>query len=183
MIWEDAPAWNIEIQPLGAVNVKQISAVRDGLKKSFNGTVSVRRSIPLPKVAFYPSRGRYRAERLITFLTAVVRDRHTKVIGLTAADISTTKDRFPDWGVFGLGNVGGKACVVSTFRLKGSRAFAQAVAIHEVGHTFGLNHCPHRGCVMQDAKGTIQTLKTETGQFCGTCRTFLAKEFHSVLKR
>ena len=31
------------------------------------------------------------------------------------------------------------------------------VAIHELGHTLGLPHCPNNGCLMQDAHGTVKT--------------------------
>ena len=100
-----------------------------------------------------------------------------KVIGLTRCDISTSKGKIKDWGIFGLGTVGGRTCVVSTFRLRRGKVSYRyfigrlvKVANHELGHTFGLWHCPNHGCLMEDAKGTIKTVDRETGAFCSECR-------------
>jgi archaemetzincin len=102
--------------------------------------------------------------------------RFTKVIGLTVRDISTTKDDIEDWGIFGLGGLGGRACVVSTFRLRAGKATDPVfqtrlvkVVNHELGHTFGLDHCPVTGCFMQDAGGRIATVDGESGKPCAAC--------------
>ena len=99
-----------------------------------------------------------------------------RVVGLTASDISTTKRRHKDWGIFGLGTIGGPTCVVSRYRLGAGRASRKKrnvrlakVALHELGHTLGLEHCPEVGCLMEDGKGTIRTVDRET-DFCPACR-------------
>jgi archaemetzincin len=73
--------------------------------------------------------------------------------------------------------MGGRPCVVSTFRLGQKKVPANKfkrrlidVANHELGHTLGLDHCPHIGCLMEDAKGTIKVVDRSTGKFCGNCR-------------
>ena len=70
-----------------------------------------------------------------------------KIVGLTSKDISFTKGEVYDWGIFGLGSLDGKACVISTFRLgagKADNALKMQRLIkfinHEVGHTFGLEN-------------------------------------------
>jgi archaemetzincin len=97
-------------------------------------------------------------------------------VGITAKDISTTKGENKDWGVFGLGELDGRVCVVSTFRLgargadeKKLRDRLRKVAVHEVGHVISLEHCPKQGCVMQDAESSIATVDGETGKFCDDC--------------
>jgi archaemetzincin len=48
------------------------------------------------------------------------------------------------------------------------------VAVHEIGHTLGLPHCPTRACLMEDAMGKVVTTDRER-DFCPKCRT-LAKQ-------
>jgi archaemetzincin len=90
-----------------------------------------------------------------------------RIHGLTASDISTTKGVVHDWGVLGLATVDGTACVLSSFRSRRGASVEQArirfakTAVHELGHTFGLPHCPNRGCLMEDGKGTVFTTDGE----------------------
>jgi archaemetzincin len=104
----------------------------------------------------------------------------TRVLGLTTSDISVTKDEHPDWGVFGYGEMPGDAAVVSSYRLKpkdGSvarmRTRVVRVAVHEIGHTFGLDHCTETGCVMLDAEGSVKNTDTSTGDLGPDCRAKL----------
>ena len=122
-------------------------------------------------------RSRYRADRLLDELTSRAGANLRVVVGLTAKDISTTKGGHKDWGIFGLGELGGQACVVSTYRLSARGADEKQlcerlvkVAIHEAGHVMGLDHCPHAGCVMRDAEASIATVDGATGAFCASCK-------------
>ncbi|WP_052572674.1 archaemetzincin [Haloferula sp. BvORR071] len=167
----------IAIQPLGKVSAERLATVKTGLEKSFGLGVELLPALPLPKEAWYEPRERYRAEKLLTHLDAKAPAAHTVVIGITEKDISTTKDEHEDWGIFGLGDLVGRACVVSTFRLSARgadeaklRERLRKVAIHEVGHVAGLPHCPQAGCVMRDAESSIATVDEENGEFCPDCK-------------
>ena len=166
----------IAIQPYGGFTKERIEVVRNGLKEAFGMEIAVLDAKPLPQDAWYAPRQRYRAEKLLTNLDAAAPKNHRIVIGLTAKDISTTKGDHEDWGIFGLGELGGRTCVVSTFRL-GARGADETklrdrlrkVAIHEAGHVMGLDHCLTDRCVMRDAESSIATVDNETGKFCETC--------------
>jgi archaemetzincin len=76
----------------------------------------------------------------------------------------------------GLGYCPGKSCVASTFRLHGNNRFEKLVkvALHELGHTEGLNHCPEKTCLLRDAEGKDH-LNEEKG-FCASCKKYLIKK-------
>jgi archaemetzincin len=166
----------IALQSLGKVPADVVEKVRVHLEEIYTVHVEVLPAKELPASAFYRPRQRYRADKLLDWLESNTAATFTKVIGITAADISTTKGEVFDWGIFGLGQLGQRPCVISTFRL--GRGVprdklllrTQRVAAHEIGHTFGLEHCPMPGCMMSDAEGKISTVDNETGQLCEHCR-------------
>lgn len=166
----------VAIQPLGPVKASDLARVKSGILALYAVDVEVLPEKPLPKVAYYKPRDRYKADKLLDVLAAETPERFTKVIGLTVRDISATKGEIDDWGIFGLGLLGDRPCVVSTFRLRAGKASDEVfqarlvkVVNHELGHTFGLDHCPTVGCIMQDAAGKIATVDGEAGKPCEAC--------------
>jgi archaemetzincin len=133
-------------------------------------------AVPLPKEAYYAPRKRYRAEKLLDTLEKIIPTDGLRILGLTAVDISTTKEGNPDWGILGLATVDGKVCVISAFRTQRGVTAEQArirlgkTAVHEIGHTLGLEHCPNPGCLMQDGHGSVLTTDGEY-DLCQRCRT------------
>jgi archaemetzincin len=167
----------VALQPLGTVRPEVVEQARQAVTEFWGAEVQVLPAQPLPVAAWFEPRQRWRAERLLDWLAAREVLRADRVVGLTAADISTTKDEHPDWGIFGLGQLGGRACVVSTFRLgrggvSRERALVRLAKVlnHELGHTFGLEHCPTPKCLMEDARGSIATVDAEPGALCAVCR-------------
>ena len=158
------------------MRAEDVAAVKAGIAGLYAVSVKILPEMPLPKSAHYAPRDRYKADKILDALDAEAHAGITKVIALTASDISTKKGEIPDWGIFGLGQLGGKSCVVSTFRLRAGKAgdelFRQRlvkVVNHELGHTFGLEHCPAAACLMLDAGGKIATVGGESGMPCAAC--------------
>ncbi len=164
----------INIQPYEGLPKEISKHVFVELKK-IHSNVKLLNSIPLPQRVFYKPRSRYRADTLIALLRNKTPDGHV-TIGLTNKDISTASGKHFDWGVMGLGYQPGKACVASTFRLSKTNTKEQffKVAIHELGHTQGLPHCPNTKCIMTDAEGKNKT-DNEKG-FCNKCKTVLVSK-------
>ncbi len=168
------------LQPLGAeVTAADAAIVKRWLEQTFALEVKILDRIDLPRRAYYKPRHRYRADKLLDTLRGRGPADAWRVMGLTAVDISTTKAPYDDWGVMGLGEIGGKTSVLSLFRCKkGARDAAHSaerlgkVAVHELGHTLGLDHCPRAGCLMEDAKGKVSTVDGEK-TFCEVCRKTL----------
>ncbi|MBN8676272.1 MAG: hypothetical protein J0L56_19225 [Chitinophagales bacterium] len=45
------------------------------------------------------------------------------------------------------------------------------LAMHELGHTYSLPHCPNDPCIMKDARGKMNLDNGET--YCNKCSAFL----------
>lgn len=171
---------------LGSFPPDLVDAVEAKLREELQVEVTRRAVRDLPKAAYYKPRRRYRADKLLDHLLTLIPNapKTTRVLGLTEVDISTTNGPHKDWGIFGLGLVPGQAAVISSYRLR-RRAknrehlkFRVAVtATHEIGHTFGLPHCTHEGCVMQDAEGSIKNTDTGTGHLAHDCRARMNRQF------
>jgi archaemetzincin len=164
----------IYIQPFDDLPPTLSSYAISEIKKFFP-EVLLLKPVHLPRQSWYEPRNRYRADSLIYWLKNRVNDDEV-VIGLTSKDISTTKNGIKDWGVMGLGYRPGKSCIASTFRLSRQNLKHQffKVAIHELGHTQGLDHCPVKTCFMRDAEGGNPT--NEEKEFCQNCRRILLKK-------
>jgi archaemetzincin len=164
----------VYLQPLGEVSDETTAIVREALATTYGVELRTGPQRDLPADAFYTPRKRYRAEILLDHLDTWLPADCDRIVGITHKDISTTKDDYVDWGILGLGRVPGKSCVVSSFRVRKKLGEVPAderlarVAIHELGHTLGLPHCPTLGCLMEDALGSVVTLDRET-HLCELC--------------
>jgi len=175
---------HLAVQPLGAIADSIVRDLCADLSEALNIPV---RQVPrsaLPEAAYYPPRKRYRAQAILDWLETNRTSDMCRLLGVTDSDISTPKPPHPDWGIFGLSYVGRPVVVVSTFRLHGSgpgalpiRTRLYRIALHELGHTFGLDHCSSQKCLMADAKGRIQSVD-EGDHLCMDC----AKAFGGCLR-
>jgi archaemetzincin len=172
---------SIQLTILGSFTEEAIAEIEHALRTQLTVEVLPTERRELPRSAYYAPRKRYRAEKLLAALEAKQRGAVGQ-LGLTEVDISTTKGRIKDWGVFGLGAIGGDSAVISTHRLLRDNPSAELYrfrvvtsAVHEVGHMLGLDHCKEPHCVMNDAEGSIRTVDTSTGELGPTCQKALIK--------
>jgi len=167
----------IVLQPLADFPKAYTLEVEKNLRKIYT-PVKVSKNLPFPEGSWNHNKSRRRADALIAYLTNLAGNNEL-IIGLTNKDISTTKNGINDWGVFGLGYCPGQSCIASTYRLKGNTTEKLfKVAIHELGHTQGLRHCPRKNCFMRDAKGK-DVLQEET-EFCQPCQLVLQNHHWNV---
>jgi archaemetzincin len=93
--------------------------------------------------------------------------------------------------VYGEAQLGGKACVVSTYRLK-DQIFAAhpdviftkrivKEAIHELGHTFNLRHCKEHVCIMHYCRTELD-VDRKSDQLCRYCKILLDDEIKRLGK-
>lgn len=184
-VWAKPAPW-IVLQPLSATGATlpspAIAAVARALNTFFAIELTVAKPLTLPRSAYYAKRRRYRAERLLDFLVAGAQPGARVTLGLTDVDISTSKGANEDWGVLGLATLDGRSAVLSSFRCRRGAKDAAHVrqrfaktAVHELGHSFGLEHCPVAGCIMHDGEGSVLTTDTEH-DLCPETRARLAAQ-------
>lgn len=178
----------IGILPYHGMKSAEIDSVKVNLEITYGLKVVILNEVELPQSAYTTRRSpRYRADTLLRFQNRIKPDSISIIIGLTNKDISNTKfdpktldikepqNVYVDWGIFGLGQVGGESCVVSTYRLHNNVSKKQyftrlnRISTHEVGHVLGLFHCPTSKCLMNDANETIKTIDKSTGKLCEKC--------------
>src|SRR5690606_31835156 len=164
----------ISLVNFGNVEDSQMKFVQSTLEENFKIDTIINFNQKLPSETYYKPRNRYRADKLIQYLKENFESE--KVIGVTDQDISTTVEKYEDWGIMGLAYRPGKSCVVSTFRtFRGAKSDQhkndrlKKVVLHEFGHTFGLPHCENsKSCLMRDANGKVSTVD-EVNDFCPQC--------------
>ena len=168
----------ILIQPFEDVKPKQLAEISENIRKIYP-KIKILEPIDFPKNTFYQPRNRYRADSIIKYLRTKTPN-NCVTLALTNKDISVTKGKVADFGVMGLGYRPGNACVASSFRLNPKNKNEQfyKIAIHELGHTQGLKHCPDKTCFMRDAEGKNPT--NEEKYFCQNCKKVLRSKHWKI---
>ncbi len=167
------PVTKINIQPLGAVSPVYINQIKKSVKSFYGYDCVVRPKKEITKDMLSRVTKRIDAKKALRSNLSF-----DNLLIITEKDICYNKNKSnPEWGIFGLGSQPGRTCIVSTFKLK--RGVSQQkilerlekVALHEIGHNLGLNHCTNnKECMMSAANGTIQQVDNEKVWFCEKCR-------------
>jgi archaemetzincin len=158
------------LQPMGAVDGEVLGFLRE--KLSLLGWVNLLPPLPLSEDACDPLRRQYEGESLLQALPSL-----DVTLGVVDVDVYVEGLNF----IFGLAS--GRRAMISLKRLRPEfygmaedmgllqlRALKEAV--HELGHIFGLGHCPEHRCVMHFSNSLADTdYKRES--YCHLCRARL----------
>lgn len=139
-------------------------------------------SIPVPPGSFEARRNQYYSTKILKEMLEEVPQDALKLLGVTEKDLCIPILTY----VFGEAQVGGTAAVVSLARLRQEYyglvpdrplllERLRKESLHELGHTFGLVHCPSRDCVMY-LSNTVFDVDTRGRDFCRGCRTVVASK-------
>ena len=169
----------LEVLHVGSVSVEITKRIQQIMLLSFpNTTCSIAdAALPLPERAFDKKRGQYNSKIIL----GKVRRHASKlqnvdcVLGIVDTDIFVSGLNF----VFGEATCPGKAALISLWRLRPEFYHASSnievfleraakEAVHEVGHTMGLEHCPRLLCVMHFSN-SIFDADRKLNTFCDRC--------------
>lgn len=152
--------------------VKKAQMLADALKEAYPSVSLQKESLVLPKEYYNKERNRYSGTGLLKDLSKLRKG--NVVLGLTNEVIYKANELSPTYGIFGVSPVGAYVAVISSIRPSGkqhSNDHLVKLMMHELGHSFGLNHCRNQHCFMVDAEHGNKF--SQTPSFCNECKTFL----------
>ncbi len=164
----------ITLVAVGDVVPSILADLQPMLERVFETDVQMNGVVPVPERALNTRRNQYCSPVLLSNLPPPAR-LDDKVLGVTDVDIFTSNLNF----IFGQAEVGGGRALISLRRLRpeyyhltpNESLFRERVlkeAVHELGHTLGLGHCPHPSCVMHFSTFLGET-DTKGWEFCPFC--------------
>jgi len=171
----------IIISPIGEFSSELIEAVAGEIKRVFGfatDTASVLQDIIF---ALDKNRNQYHSTLILEKLAANRPAGAIRVIAIAQVDLFIPILTH----VYGEAQLGGAACVVSTYRLNEGRSgtnisqkFIDRIVkevIHELGHTFKLRHCPEHTCIMHYCRNE-EDVDRKSDQLCRYCKVMLEDE-------
>ncbi len=171
----------VELIAVGDVKREILDKLRQKIEWTFVPLIdggAVGQPMEMPAGALNQDRKQYNADIIL----AKVLERTTgdnKVLTVLDVDLYTPVQNLNF--IFGQAQLRGRVAMVSMRRLDprfynkggdGELLFNRLVkeAIHELGHTFGLIHCPNAGCVMSFSN-SVSDVDEKTATLCKLCRT------------
>jgi archaemetzincin len=180
---------HIYVLPLNFPDKNLFNTLCNTLEDTFKiSVVILNHPLPLEKVKD-PIRNQYNSTWILSQLLKEVTEESCKIIGVTNLDLFVPVLTY----VFGEAQLEGKAAVVSSFRLRDElyglpkspeklKERLEKEAIHELGHTFSLIHCPNPRCVMYTST-YAEEIDFKSKDFCNSCSAILEKKKEESLQK
>jgi archaemetzincin len=161
--------------PLGAVPPGLVVELAGLLSVRVNERVVVGEARPLPEEAYDSGRDQYRGDSILVSLGRLPALEAERLVALVEADCFFPGLNF----VFGQAVGGGREALVALPRLRQSfygvtedaELFRERVikeVVHELGHTWGLEHCSNEQCVMHFSN-SLRDTDRKGADFCRAC--------------
>lgn len=167
---------SIKIVPVLPVSIDLLRSLCAPLEAEFRLPVAVDTVHAFDSdVAYNMSRGQTNSSAVLAELLRVFPTHKGKLLAITSVDLFIPVLTF----VFGEAQLNDRASVASGCRLReefygmapNERLFRERLlkeAIHELGHTFGLFHCPNYACVMHSST-SVDDIDIKGVHLCVRC--------------
>jgi archaemetzincin len=164
----------ITLKPLGNIADEVMEELKDRVGGIFHCPVEIEAGFSDLAQAYNPDRKQYFSSQLLSSLKKS--EREERVVGIVDVDLYVPRLNF----VFGEADMVSGTAIVSLYRLRpeyyglapNEALFLERATkeiVHELGHTFGLGHCPNSKCVMHFSNSLADTDFKEA-HFCNKCR-------------
>jgi archaemetzincin len=164
----------ITLKLLGNISDEIMERLRDRVGDIFHCPVETEAGFSDLTQAYNPGRKQYFSSKLLASLGKA--ERGEKVVGVADVDLYVPRLNF----VFGEADIVSGTAIISLCRLRQEYyglapdealflVRATKEIVHELGHTFGLGHCPNNKCVMHFSNSLADTDLKEA-RFCNKCR-------------
>ena len=164
----------ITLKTLGNIPEEIMEELKDSVGGIFHCPVELKAGFRDLAQAYNPERKQYFSSELLASLKKL--EREERVVGIADVDLYVPRLNF----VFGEADIVSGTAIVSLCRLRqeyyglapDEALFLERATkeiVHELGHTFGLAHCPNNKCVMHFSNSLADT-DLKGANFCGSCR-------------
>ncbi|MBU1570039.1 MAG: archaemetzincin family Zn-dependent metalloprotease [Pseudomonadota bacterium] len=181
------PEHSIVISPIGNFDPEITEPVQNEINRIFGFPALIIPILEDVDFALDSGRNQYHSTSILKQLEKSAPSFAMKVIAITKVDLFIPILTH----VYGEAQLGGKACVVSTYRLKDQISaanpgviFKQRIvkeAVHELGHTFNLRHCKEHACIMHYCRTELD-VDRKSDQLCRYCKILLDDEIKRLRK-
>jgi archaemetzincin len=165
----------IYLAPMGVIEETVLETLEVCLWQIFGFEVRRMHPLPDPQYAYDSAAQQYSSTLILKSMIRFIPKDAVRMLGITQRDLFIPMLSF----VFGHAQVNGPAAVISLERLRqefyhlphNDAVFLHRVmkeAVHEVGHTFGLIHCPDTRCAMS-LSNAIQHVDKKSEELCVNC--------------
>jgi archaemetzincin len=164
----------ITLRPLGNIADEIMGELKDRVASIFHCPVEIEAGINDLSRAYDSERKQYFSSKLLASLRKTEQDE--RVVGIADIDLYVPRLNF----VFGEADITSGTAIVSLYRLRqeyyglapDEKLFLERATkeiVHELGHTFGLGHCPNGKCIMHFSNSLADT-DLKQAYFCNKCR-------------
>ncbi len=172
----------ISLMPVGRVDPTLLEPLAEGLTQRLRVACSIQPDGLEAEFAFNALRRQYHSTEILKKILHKPTSETWKVLGVTEMDLYIPVLTF----VFGEAQLSDGGALVSAHRLRQEfyglptdpELLHQRLlkeALHELGHTYGLRHCPDYTCVMSSSNG-VERIDLKGADFCPNCVKLIPTE-------